>query len=156
MGSRVSAETSSRRSHREAFCHSHRGLGSVPLPPPLPLPFTAPGPPCLGLIAVPLQPACPFFAFLPVPSPTLTPGSRVLQHPRSRTYNLLSVSAMNAECPGLWGKCLLSIYSAVYTSYVYGSYSRGDNCFPLFPTPIGGFCPEFGNGTSPTCYLGTD
>ena len=76
----------------------------------------------------------------------LTLESRVLQCPRSRKYNLLGVSARNAA--GLPGKCVLSIYSSVCTFYVHGSYSRGNNCFPLFcsPLPIGGFRPEFGNG----------
>lgn len=71
------------------FSATPRAAGPVPLPPPLPLPFTAPGPSSLGLLAAPGQPAFPLFAFLLVPSLTLTPGSRVLQCPRSRTCNLL-------------------------------------------------------------------
>lgn len=104
-----------------------------PLPPPRPLPFTAPGPPCQGLLFAPGQPAFPLLLSFTSPPPTPTPESRVLQCPRSRTYNLLSVSARNAA--GLSGKRVLSIYSSVCTSYVCCSYSRGNNCFPLFSSP---------------------
>ena len=108
-------------------------LSLARLPPPRPLPFTAPGPPCLGLLFAPGQPAFPRLLSFPSPPPTPTPESRVLQCPRSCTYNLLRVSARNAA--GLSGKWVLSIYSSVCTSYVCSSYSRGNNCFLLFSSP---------------------
>lgn len=57
LGSRVSSRARARRSHREAPGSWRAASTRPPLPPPLPLPFTAPGPPCLRLPSTPGQPA---------------------------------------------------------------------------------------------------
>lgn len=115
----------------------------APLRPPRPLPFTAPGPPCLGLLFAPGQPAFPLLLSFTSPPPTPTPESRVLQCLRSRTYNLLSVSARNAA--GLSGKCVLSIALSVHpmSAAAIPGATTASLCSHL---PIGGFQPEFGNG----------